>query len=71
MRAYSSYLDTIDINYLLSEFERISKEVKKINHYVGDPEIVLMVYEKPDVICAERPCLVNYFKKHGIEIKEF
>ena len=33
--------------------------------------IVLMVYEKMDVKCAERPVLQEWFKAHGIELPEW
>ena len=33
LTAYRNYLDTVNINYLLSEFKRIAEDVKKINNY--------------------------------------
>lgn len=70
MLAYLKYLKTIDFNYVMSELERIAREVKQITHYKGEPEIVLLVHEKPDCKCAERPCLIEYFASHNIELKE-
>lgn len=71
LTAYRNYLDTVDINYLLSEFTRVAKEVKKINHYEGEPEIILLVYETPNNPCSERQPLIDYFGKHGIKIEEY
>ena len=71
LTAYKNYLDTVDINYLFSEFKRIAEDVKKINNYEGEPEIILLVYETPDNPCSERQPLIDYFEKHGIKIEEY
>lgn len=71
MNKYLSCIETIDIDYLLNEFERVSEDVRKVTNYVGEPNIILMVYEPSTCICAERPCLIKYFKNHGIEVKEW
>ena len=71
MREYRKYLDTVDINYLLDEFKRVAEEVRKVNNFLGEPEIVLMVYESASLPCGERPCLVDYFKSHGIPLEEW
>ena len=65
-------MDTVDFDgYLLPEFKRIAEEVKMINNYEGEPEIILLVYETQDNPCSERVALIDYFKKHGIELKEY
>ena len=69
--AYRNYLDTVDFNYLMTEFNRIAEEVKKINNYEGEPEIILLVYETPDNPCSERQSLIDYFRKQGIKIEEY
>lgn len=71
LTAYRKYLDTVDINYLLSEFKRIAEDVKKINNYEDEPEIILLVYETPDNPCSERQPLIDYFGKHGIKLEEY
>lgn len=71
MDSYSKYLETVDFNYLLSEFKRVAEDVRKINNYEGEPEIVLMVHEKPSILCAERPCLVKLFKENNIDLVEW
>ena len=69
---YEKQLRQIDFkNYLLPEFERIANEVRKITHYEGDSLICLMVHEKPDIECSERPILKKVFKDNGIELKEW
>lgn len=71
IKDYRKYLDTVDFNYLMVEFKRIAEDVKKINNYIGEPEIILLVYETPDNPCSERIALIDYFKKHGIELEEY
>lgn len=71
MTEYYKYLKTQDFNYLMGEFERVAKEVKKINNYTGEPIIVLMVYEGVQCNCAERPCIQRWFKDNGYELKEW
>ena len=71
LTAYRNYLDTVDFNYLMTEFKRIAEDVKKINNYEGEPEIILLVYETPDNPCSERQPLIDYFEKHGIKIEEY
>ena len=72
IKAYAGYLNTIDFNnYLLPEFERIAEDVRKINNFEGEPEIILLVYETPDNPCSERGSLVEYFKMHGIIVEEY
>lgn len=72
IRDYRKYLDSVDFEgYLMPEFQRIAAEVKRINNYEGEPEIILLVYEAPDNPCSERIALIDYFKSHGIELKEY
>ena len=68
LKAYSNYLDTIDFNSLLLEFERTAEEVRKVTHFKGETIIVLLVYEAENNPCSERVPLQNLFKKHGIEL---
>ena len=69
--SYREYLETIDFEKLVAEFERVANEVKKINNYQQEPEIVLLVYEAVNNPCSERQPLIDYFKKNGIILKEW
>lgn len=72
LTAYKKYLDTVDFdNYLLPEFIRIAEEVRKINNFEDEAEIILLVYEKPDNPCSERGPLIEYFKMHGVTLEEY
>jgi len=71
MDMYYNYLKEQDFNYLLNEFERVAKEVKLINNYEGEPIIVLIVYESNKCKCAERPCIIKWFKDNGYDLIEW
>ena len=68
--SYREYLETIDFEKLIAEFERIANEVKKINNYQQESEIILLVYEAVNNPCSERFGLIKLFADHGIELKE-
>ena len=71
MTEYYKYLKSLDFDRILKEFCRISEDVRKINHYEGEPIIVLLVYEAATNPCGERPCLQHWFKDNGYELKEW
>lgn len=71
MTEYYKYLKLNDFNLLLKEFERIANETKKINNYIGEPIIVLMVYEKESCICSERVVLKRWFSDNGYNLEEW
>lgn len=71
MDTYLNYLRTIDVNYFLNEFKRVSEEVRKVTKFEDEAIILLMVYEGKDCSCAERPCIQQYFKENNIEVKEW
>lgn len=68
---YNKYLATVDFNYIMSEFTRVSEDVRKVTSYVGEPNIVLLVYEAEDNPCSERNSLIAYFKSHGVEVNNW
>ena len=70
LASYREYLETIDFEKLIAEFERIANEVKKINNYQQEPEIILLVYEAVNNPCSERFGLIKLFADHDIELKE-
>ena len=65
MTRYKEYLDTLDFENILLKLELLTLKHPRVD------TIVLMVYEKYDVPCAERPCLQAWFKEHGIELQEW
>lgn len=71
--SYRQYLQTISIkfDYLLSEFNRVAEDVRKITNFEGEPEIILLVHESEDNKCSERVPLQEYFKANGYELKNW
>lgn len=68
---YAAWLDSVDFNYIMSEFNRVAEDVRKITHFVGEPNIVLLVYEAVNNPCSERIPLRNWFDKHGIKVLNY
>ena len=71
LKDYKAHLDTLDFNYVMSELERIANKVQKIEGFIEEPIIVLIVYEVPSNPCSERKPLQDWFKEHYIEVKEY
>lgn len=71
LKAYGAHLATLDFELLLSEFNRVAEDVRKITHYKGDPVIILLVWESVNNPCSERYAIQELFKSHGLEIKNF
>ena len=65
MKDYRKYLDTLDFNQVYQYLENI------LAKYSYADTIVLMVHEKDTIPCAERPVIQEWFKDHGIELKEW
>lgn len=68
---YTQYLTSLDFDFLLSEFNRVAEDVRKTTFFVGEPKIVLLVHEKEDNPCSERWPLIELFKQHGLELKNW
>lgn len=69
LTAYTNYLNTIDFDSLLTEFERTAEEVRRVTNFSGEAIIVLLVYEAESNPCSERVPLQNLFKRHNIDLK--
>lgn len=85
MKLYSQYLKTVDFEKVMSQLKTYRREVAeffyKIEHpnfpfllkdeELDDYEIVLIVHEKPDCKCAERPVLIEWFKQYDVDVQEW
>lgn len=71
LKGYAEYLSTVNFSYIIDEFARIASDVQKINGFIGEPEIILLVHEKPDNPCSERKALVDLFNKNGYDLQEW
>ena len=70
MEMYYKHLSSLNFNEIIEDWKRVAEDVRKINHYDGEPIIVLLVYEAANCPCAERPVLQRWFKDNGYELKE-
>ena len=71
MTAYRSQLEQTDFNSVLDWLGQVANNVKRIEGFEEEPEIILMVYETPDNPCSERQPLIDWFKKHGVNLEEY
>lgn len=66
MKKYKEYLDTINFDEFIESFQEFYN-----NSNIENLVFVLIVHEAPWRKCAERPVLQEWFKEHGIELKEW
>lgn len=71
MRLYYKYLKTLDFNEIKGRCENLALRVKEKAGFEEEPVIVLLVHEKADCPCAERPILWKWFRENGVEIEEW
>lgn len=71
IKDYAEYLNTLNFDKVYSDLQFIANKSKEILKFDEEPEICLMVYEKPDNPCSERKSLIEYFGKHGISVTEW
>lgn len=64
IKQYRDYIFSLDFNKVYSWLLDISRKC-------NNADICLIVYEKPDNPCSERPTLVEWFKRNGIALNEF
>lgn len=69
LKMYRKQLDTLNFNNIVDEIETVAKKITEIMQ-VENPEIVLLVFEKPDNPCSERVVLREWFEKHDKELFE-
>ena len=68
IKAYRQQLSNLDFDDMMHRFKSIAERVVKNGE---EPEIVLLVHEAPNNPCSERWPLFEWFKKHGIDAKEY
>lgn len=68
---YKKQLDELDFDQVKWYLETTANNIKAKEGFEEEPNIILLVYEKPDNPCSERWPLKEYFKAHGIELEEW
>ena len=72
LEEYAKQLDRLDFDALMEQFHFTESRIRSIVDFQGhEPIFILLVHEAPNNPCSERGVIVNYFKKHGIDLKEF
>ena len=71
LKEYSIQLENTNFEELTGYLEAVAYDAKEQLKFQEEPEIVLLVYEKPDNPCSERWPLLKYFANHGIILNEF
>ena len=71
LKSYREYIYSLDFKKVYSYFEDLCKLMKKSRRLRYEPEICLMVHEKPNNPCSERGVLIDWFKDNGVEVQEF
>jgi len=71
MQKYRAQLAGLDFQQITWYLETTAKNIKAKEGFSEEPEIVLLVYEKPDNPCSERQPLIEWFSKNGVALEEF
>lgn len=64
IKQYNDYIFSLNFNDVYNWLLKVSRKF-------DDADICLMVYEKPDNPCSERPTLIEWFKCNNVELKEY
>lgn len=67
---YKEYLDTLDFDDIMQRFEKLNKQIQKVENTNIDYTFVLIVYETPNNPCSERRLLIPWFQEHGYILTE-
>lgn len=71
MKAYRDYIYSLDFKKIYGYLCDLSMKLKNSKKLSYEPNVCLMVHEKPDNPCSERQILVDWFKDNGVVVEEF
>ena len=66
-----SYLRSLNFSKTISDLEAVANAAKMHDGYNEEPEVILMVYEKPDNPCSERVILKRWFNENGMLLDDY
>lgn len=66
VQSYYKKISALNFQELIESYESLGRGLG-----VESPTIVLLVHETPDNPCSERAALIQLFKDHDIELREF
>lgn len=70
LQNYYKQLQSLDFNLVIQELEALALQIQKHEGFSEEPIIVLMVYEKPEMLCSERVMLKKWFNENNYNIEE-
>ena len=70
LREYRNQLNKIDFDKFMHQLEVLHNDICANEHF-DDIDFAFLVYEKYNNPCSERWPLINWFKKHGVDIEEW
>lgn len=71
LKGYMSYLRSLNFSKTISDLEAVANAAKMHDGYNEEPEVILMVYEKPDNPCSERVILKRWFNENGMLLDDY
>lgn len=71
LSAYKAQLDLLNFDEIWQRFERLANEIQTQEGFEEEPVCVLIFHEAYWNPCSERWKVIEWFKEHGYDIKEF
>lgn len=71
MDKYYNYLCEHDFPAFIDRLSETAEYIRSVIQFEGEAIIVLLVYESEKCICAERPCIKQWFADNGYKLKEW
>lgn len=71
LRSYRQQLNQIDFEKLMCNLSDLERAIKGTDTTIKEVEFVLIVYEALDNPCSERLPIVDWFKSHNYDLKEW
>ena len=70
LKAYKSQLDKLNITTIQHSLGHLAAQIS-VDENLNDIDFAFLVYETPQNSCSERGTIQQWFKEHGIEVKEW
>ena len=71
MKSYAQGLRGWNFSEIMQYLIQTAEYLQRLDGYLQEPEIMLIVHEAPDNPCSERVPLQEYFRENGIEVCEW
>lgn len=71
LKTYEYQLNQLNFDEIIQRFNALGNQIQKLEGFMEEPILVLIVYEVPTKQCSERVVIHKWFKKHNYPIQEF